>query len=79
MAVCPQPRAAGMSSVVSGPASSAITTAAGTSSSIAQVSRADAIRWASAGPPFVPSAARAAGPARTGTTALVSAPPSTMS
>ena len=87
VAACAQPRAAGISSVVSGPATSAITTAAGTSNSTAQVSRADAIRRASAAAAAdpavpvlpVPAAARATGPARTGTTALVSAPPSTMS
>ena len=75
VAPCAQPRAAGISSAVSGPASSATTAATGSRSSRDQVSRADAICRVCA----APSGPRDTGPASTGTTALVSAPPRTMS
>src|SRR6266540_6946664 len=64
--------------VATGPATSASATDGGTSTTIAQVSSADAVRLVSAAAAGS-RPARCAGPASTGTTTAVSAPPATMS
>jgi hypothetical protein len=67
-----------MSSEVTGPATRARITLAGTSSMTVQVSSADEI-WLVARAASGSAPDRSAGPASTGTMMLASAPPSTMS